>query len=102
MGDIYVNKDWIGQIRNLANQIDKSIKKQDFISTKNLILDLIELKKSGIQEVRRDASVALEHINKKYGTENPSEFISPDWRGDFRAIKRRVLITQKTNKESYI
>jgi hypothetical protein len=55
------------------------------------------LKSSGIQEVRRDASVALEHINKKFGTENPSEFISPDWRGDFRAIKKRVLITHKTN-----
>ena len=55
------------------------------------------MKSSGIQEVRRDASVALEHINKKFGTENPSEFISPDWRGDFRAIKKRVLITHRTN-----
>lgn len=58
------------------------------------------MKSSGIQEVRRDASVALEHINKKYGSENPTEFISPDWRGDFRAIKKRVLITQKTNNIS--
>lgn len=55
------------------------------------------MKSSGIQEVRRDASVALEHINKKFGSENPSEFISPDWRGDFRPIKRRVLISFKTN-----
>jgi hypothetical protein len=94
---IFVDKNWRNEVKNIANELDKEIKKQDFAQAKEYILKLIELTKSGDVEIKRDASIAIDFILSKYGSTNPSDFLLPDWRGDFKAIKKRVITSQRTN-----
>lgn len=97
---IYVDKSWRNEVKNIANELDKEIKKQNFEQAKEYILKLIELTKSGEVEIKRDACIAIDYIISKYGTTNPSDFLSPDWKGDYKAIKKRVITAQRTNNMS--
>ena len=61
---------------------------------------MIGLKTNGDQFIRRDACIVIDNVVKKFGTTSPVNFILPDWKGDFRAIKKRILIASRTNNTS--
>jgi len=46
---------------------------------------------------KKNKLIALDHIIKKYGSIETKDFILPDWKGDFKAIKKRVTTLQRLN-----
>ena len=94
---MYVDKSWTSEVKTTAQNINRAIKKQDFIQAKMLIEKLIQLRKDGVKPVlRQDAAIALDFITKKYGTEQPTDFLSEDWKGDFKGIRKRLAILVQT------
>ncbi|MBD3350468.1 MAG: hypothetical protein GF364_03180 [Candidatus Lokiarchaeota archaeon] len=55
------------------------------------------MKKSGVPNIKRDASIALDYILRKYGSTEPNDFLLPEWKGDFRGIKKKVMVAFRTN-----
>jgi len=93
---IFVDKNWSNEVKKLAIEIDKAIKQNNFTIAKEYIQRLNETTKSGDPAVRRDALIAIDYIMKRYGSMEPSNFVLPDWKGDFRAIRKRATILHRT------
>ncbi len=56
-----------------------------------LIEKLIQYRKDGANpRIRQDAAIALDYITQKYGKEQPEDFLSEDWKGDFKGIRKRL------------
>ena len=94
---MFVHKSWISEVKSTSQQINRAIKKQDFIQAKMLIEKLIQLRKDGSKpRIRQDAAIALDYITQKYGKELPTDFLSPDWKGDFKGIRKRLATLIQT------
>ncbi|MHA1451851.1 MAG: hypothetical protein ACTSRD_03215 [Promethearchaeota archaeon] len=94
---IFVDRSWTGEVRSTVQNINRAIKKQDFIRAKMLIDTLIQMRKDGAKSIiRQDASIALDYITQKYGKEKPTDFLSEDWKGDFKAIRKRLATLIQT------
>ncbi|MHA1818826.1 MAG: hypothetical protein ACTSU2_09725 [Promethearchaeota archaeon] len=92
-----MSKNFEGEVKDFAERLNKAIKSHNDIEAKNLIEKLLFLQKSGGKPaLRRDAAIVLDNLMKKYGTLDPEDFISPDWKGDFKAIKKSINISIKT------
>jgi len=62
-----------------------------------LIDQLISMRKDGHNpKIRQDAAIALDYITQKYGNEHPTDFLSEDWKGDFKGIRKRLSILIQT------
>lgn len=61
------------------------------------------MRKDGAKPViRQDASIALDYITQEYGREKPTDFLSEDWKGDFKAIRKRLAILIQTRNRMEI
>jgi Zn finger protein HypA/HybF involved in hydrogenase expression len=94
---IFIDRSWTSDVKTVAQNINRSIKKQDFIQTKLLIDKLIQMRKDGAKTViRQDAGIALDYIVQEFGKEKPTDFLSEDWKGDFKSIRKRLAILFQT------
>ncbi len=92
-----MDRSWTSEVKNCVQNINRAIKKQDFIQAKMLIDTLIQMRKDGAKSIiRQDASIALDYITQKYGKEKPTDFLSEDWKGDFKAIRKRLATLIQT------
>ncbi len=92
-----MDRSWTAEVKTTAQNINRAIKKQDFIQAKMLIDKLITMRKDGSKSIiRQDAAIALDYVTQRYGTEQPTDFLSEDWKGDFKAIRKRLAILIQT------
>jgi hypothetical protein len=94
---IFIDRSWQSDVKNVAQDITRAIKKQDFIQAKMLIDKLIQMRKDGANpRIRQDAAIVLDYVTQKYGKEHPTDFLSEDWKGDFKGIHKRLAILIQT------
>ncbi|MBN2155734.1 MAG: hypothetical protein JW776_06805 [Candidatus Lokiarchaeota archaeon] len=92
-----MDRSWTPDVRNIAQRLNRAIRKQDFIQAKILIDQLINQRRNGVNpNLRQDAAIVIDHIIQKYGKEQPTDFLSEDWQGDFKGIRKRLVILFQT------
>jgi hypothetical protein len=91
MDDRIWDKTFCNEVKTVFKRYEQAIKEQKLEDAKYSYEEMRHIMMShGSPEVRRDAGIAIEFIDRKYGGTNPELSITPDWRGDFVAINKRV------------
>lgn len=91
MVDRIWDKSFCNEVKTVFKRYEQAIKEQKLEDAKYSYEEMRHIMMShGSPEVRRDAGIAIEFIDRKYGGSNPELSITPDWRGDFVAINKRV------------